>query len=79
MRNQSGEVQRFKVSKTLNATEGGNVEIRCRKGRRQRAWSLEPGRVIKRLCRSSDRGDQGWHQGDSAQNREERAGGVDNI
>lgn len=45
----------------------------------QKAESLEPGRVIKGLCKSSDGGDKGLNQGDGAQDREERPGGVDNI
>lgn len=45
----------------------------------QKAESLQLGRVIKGLCRISDGGDEGWNQGDSAQDREERARGVDSI
>lgn len=35
--------------------------------------------MIKGLCKCLDGGDKGWDQGDGAQDRDERPGGVDNI
>lgn len=51
--------------RTMNATGRGKCTDQVKKG--WRGDSLEPRRVIKRLCRSSGRGDKGWVWGGGAQ------------